>query len=80
MLQVQERDEELTKLKEEFHQNRKRHHEEVIPMTNQLDKAKKKEDTLSSKLEQRHEDLNKLEAKIGQYKEEISSLKYYLEE
>ena len=49
-------------------------------MTNQLDKAKKREDTLSSHIEQRHEDLNKLEAKIGQYKEEISSLKSQLKE
>ena len=40
-LQVQERDEELTKL-EEFHQNKRKHHEEVISMTNQLHKAKKK--------------------------------------
>jgi len=49
-------------------------------MTNQLDKAKKREDTLSSLLEQRHKSLNKLEAKIGLYKEEVSSLKSQLEE
>ena len=49
-------------------------------MRNQLDKAKKQEDTLSSHLEQRHKILNKLEAKIGQYKEEVSSLKYQLDE
>ena len=49
-------------------------------MTNQLDKAKKREETLSSYLEQRHEDLNKLERKIGQYKEEVSSLKSQREE
>ena len=42
-LQVQERDEELTKLKEEFHQNKRNHHEEVISMKNQLDKEKKRE-------------------------------------
>jgi len=79
-LQVQERDEELTKIKEEFHQNKKRHHEEVISMTNQLDKGKKREYTLSSHLEQSHKDLNKLEVKIGQYKEEVFSLKSQLEE
>ncbi len=45
-LQVLERDEELTKLKEELHQNKRKHHEEVISMTNQLDKAKKREETL----------------------------------
>ena len=73
-LQLQERDEELTKLKEEFHQNKKRKHEELISMTNQLDKTKKMEDPLSIYLEQRHKDLNKIEAKIGQYKEEVSSL------
>ena len=79
-LQVQERDEELTKIKEEFHQNKRKHHEEVISMTNQLDKAKKREDTLSSHLEQRHKSLNKHEAEIGQYKEEVSSLRSQLEE
>jgi len=61
-LQVQERDEELAKIKEEFHQNKRKHHEEVISMTNQLDKANKREDTLSSHLGQRHKSLNKLEA------------------
>jgi len=79
-LQVQERDEELAKIKEEFHQNKRKHHEEVISMKNQLDKAKKWEDTLSSHLEQRHKSLNKLEAEIGQYKEEVSSLRSQLEE
>ena len=49
-------------------------------MTNQLDKAKKREDTFSSHLEQRHNYLNKLEAKFGQYKEDVSSLKSQLEE
>ena len=39
-LQIQEIDEELTKLKEELHRNKRKHHEEVISMTNQLDKAK----------------------------------------
>ena len=29
-LQVQERDEDLTKLKEEFHENKRKHHKEVI--------------------------------------------------
>ena len=42
--------------------------------------AKKRKDNLSSHLEQRHEDLNKVEVKIGQYKEEVSSLKPQLEE
>ena len=79
-LQVQERDEELTKLKEEFHQNKRKHHEEVISMTNQLDKAKKREEALSSHLEQRLKSLNNLEAEIGQYKEEVSSLRSQLEE
>jgi len=74
-LQVQERDEELAKIKEEFYQNKRKHHEEVISMTNHLDKAKKQEDTLSSHHEQRHKILNKLEAEIGQYKEEVSSLR-----
>ena len=49
-------------------------------MTKQLDKSKKKNYTLSINLEQRHKDLNKLEAKIGQYKEEVSSFKSQLEE
>lgn len=53
-LRVQERDEELANLKEEFHQNKRKHHEEIISMTNQLDKAKKQEDTLSKHLEQKH--------------------------
>ena len=77
-LQVQERDEELAKLKKEFHQRKRKHHEEVISMTNQLDKSKKREDTLSSQLEQRHKSLNKLEEEIGQYKVEVSSLKSQL--
>ena len=34
-------------------------------MTNQLDKAKKREETLSNHLEQRLKSLNKLEADIG---------------
>ena len=51
-LQLQERDEELSKLKKEFHQSKRKHHEEVISMKNQLDKAKKQEDTLSIQLEQ----------------------------
>jgi len=49
-------------------------------MTNQLDKAKKREDTLLSQLEQRHKSLNKLEEEIGQYKVEVSSLKSQLQE
>jgi len=64
-LQIQERDEKLNKIKKEFHQNKIKHHEEVISMTNQLDKEKKREDTLSSQLEQRHKSLNKLEEEIG---------------
>jgi len=79
-LRVQERDEEITKIKEEFHQNKRKHHEEVISMKNQLDKAKKREETLSSHLEQRLKSLNKLEVEIGQYKEEVSSLRSRLEE
>ena len=63
-LQVQERDEELSKLKKEFHQSKRKHHEEVISMTNQLNKAKKQEDTLLIQLEQRHKSLNKLEEEI----------------
>lgn len=73
-LQVQERDEELAKSNKKFHQNKRKHHEEVISMINQLDKAKKWDDTLSSHLKQRHKSLNKLEAEIGQYKEKVSSL------
>ena len=79
-LQVQERDEEIAKIKEEFHQNKRKHHEEIISMKNQLDKAKKTEEYLSSHLEQRHKSLNKLEAKNGQYKEEVSSFRSQLEE
>ena len=79
-LQVQERDEELAKLKKKFHQRKRKHHEEVISMTNQLHKPKKQEDNLSSHLEQRHQILNKLEAEIDQYKEEVSSLRSQLEE
>ena len=41
-IQVQERDEDLTKLNVEFHQNKRKHHEEVISMKNKLDKAKKR--------------------------------------
>ena len=77
-IQVQERDEELAKLKKEFHQSKRKHHEEVISMTNQLDKAKKREANLSSHLEQRHQSLNKLEVEIGQYKVEVSSLRSQL--
>ena len=40
-LQVKERDEELAKLKKELDQSKRKHHEEVISMTNQLSKAKK---------------------------------------
>ena len=78
-LQVQERDEELAKLKKEYHQSKRKHHEEVISMTNKLNKTKKQEDTLSSQLEQRHKSLNKLEEEIGQYKVEVSSLKSQLQ-
>ena len=49
-LQVQEKDKELTKIKEEFHQNKRKHHEEVISMKNLLDKAKKREENFSSHL------------------------------
>ena len=49
-------------------------------MTNQLDKAKRREETFSSHLEQRLKSLNNLEAEIGQYKEEVSSLRSQLEE
>ena len=49
-------------------------------MTNQLDKANKREETLSSHLDQRLKSLNNIEAMIGQYKEEVSSLRYQLEE
>ena len=45
-LQLQERDEELAKLKKEYHQSQRKHHEEVISVTNQLNKAKKQENTL----------------------------------
>jgi len=79
-LQVQERDEELAKLKKEFHQSKRKHHEEVISMTNQLNKAKKQQNTLSSQLDQRHKSVNKLEEEIGQYKVEVSSLKSQLQE
>ena len=79
-LQVQERDEDLAKLKEEFHQNKIKQHEEFTSMTNQLDKAKKREENLSSHLEQRLKSLNNLEAEISQYKEEVSSLRSQLEE
>jgi len=79
-LQVQERDEELTKIKEKCHQNKIKHHEEVISMTNQLDKAKKREETLSSHLDQRLNNLKKLEVEIGKYKEEVSSLRSQVEE
>ena len=79
-LQVQERYEDLTKLKDEFHQNKSKHHEEIISMTNQLDKTKKREENLSSHLVQRLKNLNKLEVDISQYKEEVSSLRSQLEE
>jgi len=49
-------------------------------MTNQLDKAKKREEILSSHLEQRLKNLKKIETEIGQYKEDISSLRSQLEE
>ena len=49
-------------------------------MTNQLNKAKKQEDTLSSHLEQRHKRVNKLVEEIGQYKVKVSSLKSELQE
>ena len=78
-LQVQERYEEITKLKEEFHQKKRKHHEEATSMTDQLDKENKREENLSSNLEQRHEDLNKLKGKTGQDKEEVSSLRSQLE-
>ena len=41
--------------------------------------VKKSEETLSSHLDQRPKSLNKLEAEIGQYKEEVSSLRSQLE-
>jgi len=56
-LQVQEKEEELAKLKKEFNQSKRKNHEEFISMTNQLDKEKIQEDTLSSQLEQRHKRL-----------------------
>ena len=77
---MQERDEELAKLKKELDESRRKHHEEVISMTNQLNKAKKQEDALSSQLEQRHKRVNKLVEEIGQYKVEVSSLKSELQE
>ena len=40
-LQVKEMDEELVKLNKELDQSKRKHHEEVISMTNQLNKAKK---------------------------------------
>ena len=49
-------------------------------MTIQLDMANKREETLSSHLEQRLKSLNNIEAEIFQYKEEVSSLKSELEE
>jgi len=79
-LQVKERDEELAKLKKELEQSKRKHHEEVISMTNQLNKAKKQEDILSNQLEQRHMRVNKLVEETGQYKAEVSSLKSELEE
>lgn len=79
-LQMQERDEELAKLKKELDESKRKHHEEVISMTNQLNKAKKQEDALSSQLEQRHKRVNKLVEEIGQYKVEVSSLKSELQE
>ena len=45
-------------------------------MTNQLDKAKKWENTLSSHLEKRHKSLTNLLSEIDQYKEEVFFLKY----
>ena len=38
-----------------------------------------REETMSSHLEQRLKSLKNLEAEIGQYKEEVSSLRYQLE-
>lgn len=64
-LQVKESDEELAKLKKELDQSKRKHHEEVISMKNQLNKAKKQEDTLSSQPEQRHKRVNKLVEEIG---------------
>jgi len=49
-------------------------------MTNEVEKAKKTEETFSIHIKQRHEDLNRLEAETGQYKEDVSSLKSQLEE
>jgi len=79
-LQVKERDEELAKLKKELDQCKRKHHEEVISMTNQLNSAKKQEDALSRQLEQRHMRVNKHVEEIGQYKVEVSSLKSELQE
>ena len=45
-----------------------------------MDKAKKREETLSSHLEQRLKSLNSLEVETSQYKEEVSSLRSQLEE
>jgi len=70
----------LPSLRRNFIKNKRKHHEKFISMINQLDKANKIEETFSSHLEQRHKILNKLEAKIGQYKEEVSSLRSHLEE
>ena len=79
-LQVKERDEELAKLKKELDESKRKHHEEVISMTNQLNRAKKQEDILSNQLEQRHKRVNKLVEEIGQYKVDVSSLKSELQE
>lgn len=48
-------------------------------MINKLDKENKREETLSIHLEKRLKSLNKLEVEIGQYKEEVSSLRSQLE-
>ena len=79
-LQVRERDEELAKLKKELDQCKRKHHKEVMSMTNQLNSAKKQADALTSQLEQRHMRVNKLVEEIGQYKVEVSSLKSELQE
>ena len=79
-LQVKERDEELAKFKKELDQCKRKHHEEVISMTNQLNEAKKQADALTSQLEQRHMRVNKLVEEIGKYKVEVSSLKSELQE
>jgi len=49
-------------------------------MTKQLDKENKMEETFSSHLKQRHQDLNKLKEEINQNKEYVSSLRSHLEE